>query len=41
VRQLLRRQDAWIRAENGVDYTGETPETFTNVTITLPVKEAS
>jgi signal transduction histidine kinase len=41
VRQLLRRQDAWIRAENGVDYTGDTPETFTKVTITLPVKEAS
>ncbi|NBF39209.1 MAG: response regulator [Spirochaetes bacterium] len=41
VRQLLRRQDAWVRAENGVDYTGDTPETFTKVTITLPVKEAS
>lgn len=41
VRQLLRRQDAWIKAENGVDYTGDTAETFTKVSITLPVKEAS
>lgn len=41
VRQLLRRQGAWVKAENGVDYTGDTPETFTKVSITLPVKEAS
>lgn len=41
VRQLLRRQGAWVRAENGVDYTGNTPETFTKVSITFPVKETS
>ncbi|MFP4374614.1 MAG: response regulator [Spirochaetaceae bacterium] len=41
VRKLLRRQGGWVKAENGVDYTGDTPETFTKVSITLPVKEAS
>ncbi|MFP4011984.1 MAG: response regulator, partial [Spirochaetaceae bacterium] len=41
VRKLLRRQGGWVKAENGVDYTGNTPETFTKVSISLPVKEAS
>lgn len=41
VRKLLQRQDGWVKAGNGVDYTGDTPEPFVKVTMTLPVKEAS
>jgi signal transduction histidine kinase len=41
VRKLLRRQGGWVKAANGVDYTGDAPEPFVKVTMTLPVKEAS
>lgn len=38
-RKLVRRHGGWIRTNNGVDYTGETPETFVKFTITLPIQE--
>lgn len=41
VRKLVRRQGGWVKAANGVDYTGGSPQTFVKVTMTLPIKEAS
>ncbi len=39
-RKLLKRQDGWIKASNGVDYTGERPETVVLVVATLPLRDA-
>ncbi len=39
-RKLLKRQDGWIKASNGVDYTGDRPETVVRVVATLPLHEA-
>lgn len=38
-RKLIRKHDGWIGAANGVDYTGESPETFVKLTVTLPLGE--
>lgn len=38
-RKLLRRQNGWIKASNGVDYTGDRPETSVRVVATLPLNE--
>lgn len=35
-RKLLKRHGGWIRAGNGIDYTGQRPTTITRVTLTLP-----
>jgi DNA-binding response OmpR family regulator len=35
-RKLLKRQNGWIKAANGVDYTGDHPETFVKITVTVP-----
>ncbi len=35
-RKLLRNQNSWIKAVNGVDYTGSAPESFVRITITIP-----
>ena len=35
-RKILRSQNSWIKAVNGVDYTGSSPESFVRFTITLP-----
>ncbi len=35
-RKILRSQDSWIKAVNGIDYTGSSPESFVRFTITLP-----
>lgn len=42
-RKLIRKMGGWIRTNNGVDYTGDEPNTFVNFTITLPIsnKEAA
>lgn len=36
-RKLLKRMGGWIKAANGVDYTGRTPRTIVKLTVTLPV----
>ena len=41
IRKLARRQGGWVKAANGVDYTGGSPQTFVKVSMTLPVKEAT
>ena len=38
-RKLIRKHNGWIRTNNGVDYTGTTPETFVKFTVTLPIQE--
>jgi DNA-binding response OmpR family regulator len=38
-RKLIRKHGGWIRSNNGVDYTGETPETFVKFTVTLPLTQ--
>lgn len=38
-RKLLKRQNAWIKASNGVDYTGDQPETSVRVVATVPLNE--
>lgn len=38
-RKLLKRQNGWIKASNGVDYTGDRPETSVRVVATLPLNE--
>jgi signal transduction histidine kinase len=38
-RKLLKRQDGWINAANGVDYTGDRPETVVRVVATIPFEE--
>jgi CheY-like chemotaxis protein len=35
-RKLLKRQNGWIKAANGIDYTGDSPETFVKITVTVP-----
>ena len=38
-RKLLKRQNGWIKASNGVDYTGDRPETVVRVVATIPFEE--
>jgi len=38
-RKLLKRQGGWMKASNGVDYTGDRPETVVSVTVTLALAE--
>ncbi len=37
-RKLMKRMDGWIRANNGMDYTGENPSVFVKVTLTFQVR---
>lgn len=38
-RRILRRQNSWITAHNGVDYTEGRAEPFVQVSVSLPVKK--
>ncbi len=35
-RKLMKRQNGWISTSNGIDYTGDSPESFIRFTLTLP-----
>lgn len=37
-RKLVKRMNGWIKANNGMDYTGEQATLFVKVSITLPVQ---
>jgi signal transduction histidine kinase len=37
-RKLMKRQQGWMKASNGVDYTGDAPETVVSVVVTLPLE---
>ncbi|WP_028973724.1 hybrid sensor histidine kinase/response regulator [Spirochaeta cellobiosiphila] len=37
-RQLLKRQNSWIEAKNGIDYTKDAPESFVSFTIYIPIQ---
>jgi len=37
-RKLVSRMNGWISSGNGVDYTGDIPQTFVRFTVTIPVQ---
>ncbi len=40
-RKLIAKHGGWMQAANAVNYTGDSPETFTKFTVTVPYKQRS